>query len=207
MLYCVCAYHPIDTPQLILDINISPHKQKKIMKKQINIVSANPGNSGVELVFTTEGSTEFKTSIVAGPVFESVLKGANLPNIPATYRNINGALAIAEVVDAKAGESFVGRDGATGTYTKDHTRLNNLAIINGAVIYGRLTMDEVVKDNALFSAKTVEFTPKTKNVLGMSFAPPTPIVKDEVVEESEPQDLGSKSKVTKPAEKVLETNP
>ena len=170
------------------------------MKTQINIVSANPGTSGVEVVFARSGSQVLESAIVSGEVFSNVLKAANLPNIPASYRNINGAIALVEVVDAKQGESFTNRDGSTGTYSRDHIRLNNLSIINGAVVYAKLSMEEVTKDNMLFAAQAVTFTPKA-NAIGRSLIPAKPIIKDDSAEETAPETVTNK----KASQKVLET--
>lgn len=174
------------------------------MKTQINIVSANPGTSGVEVVFARQGSQVLESAIVSGEVFSNVLKAANLPNIPASYRNINGATALVEVVDAKQGESFTNRDGSTGTYSRDHIRLNNLSIINGAVIYAKLSIDEVNKDNMLFAAQAVTFTPKA-NSIGRSLIPAKPVVIDNAVEESAPEVVTEPTATKKASQKVLET--
>lgn len=175
------------------------------MKTQISIVSANPGVSGVEVVFARNSSQELESAIVSGEVFSNVLKAANLPNIPATYRNINGAIALVEVVDAKAGETFINRDGSMGTYSRNHIRLNSLSIINGATIYGKLSLDEVAKDNALFAAQTVSFERKNPvsaikaNLLGSS----KPATTDSVpaTTDSVPEVVDASLDIAKPAAK------
>lgn len=166
-------------------------------KKQITIISASRGTTGVELVFTQDNGVTLETAVISGAIMESALTGAELYNIPETYRKLGGAKMLADITYAKAGQTALDKAGKVSTdehgqpiiYKKDHVRLSGLTILNGQEIYDSLDLKSIEKDAIMARSTQITFERKNpisaiKSSLLGSSKPPVNDNAPEIVDET-----------------------